>query len=93
MTLDRRVWLALAIAAQQGWWALLMIPKLGPRQDVDLFFSAYLTAAFLVGTLLDRLVGRSASRSRNVLFVSAAALGAAAASLAFLAVGGIPAVR
>jgi len=90
--IDRRVWLALAIVAQQAWWALLMIPKLGPREDVDLFFSAYLTAAFFVGVLLDRRLRRSPRAASDALLVAAAALGASAASLAFLAVASIPKV-
>lgn len=40
-----------------GWqlfYLLFMIPKLGPTQDLDLFFSVYLLSAVLAGSLVDK---------------------------------------
>ncbi len=91
--LDRRLWLALAIAAQQLHWAVFMVPKLGPRQDLDLFFGAYLTAVLLIGAWLDRRLRRDPARARVASFVTAAALGAAAASLVVLVVAGAPPIQ
>jgi hypothetical protein len=35
---------------------LLMIAKLGPVKDIDLFFSVYLTVAFVAGSIVDRCI-------------------------------------
>lgn len=42
---------------------ILMIPKLGPSKDVDLFFSFYLLSALLVGLAIDATLDKSASES------------------------------
>lgn len=88
---DGRIWLALAIAAQQLHWALFMLPKLGPRQDLDLFFSAYLVAAVLAGGALDRVARSATDPARVVVAVAAAAVGASVAGLAVLVLAGVPA--
>jgi hypothetical protein len=66
----------------------LMIPRLGPTADIDLFFGSYLTWAFLTGLLCDRLGARLAGQRR--LWLMAGLLGASVGVTLFLALVGIP---
>lgn len=52
---EPRVWLGLLLVAWHAYYLVFMIPRLGLPEDVDLFFSVYLLAAFLAGHLLDRI--------------------------------------
>ena len=45
-----------ALAAWQTFYFVFMIPKLGPVQDIDLFFSVYLTLGILAGMWFDDLL-------------------------------------
>jgi hypothetical protein len=85
-----RVWLALALLMQQVLWALFLIPKLGPRWDLDLFFSAYLVGPMLVGFVLDRVWKDKDQRVDRSLIVGMAYAGAACAALIVLTLVGIP---
>jgi len=51
---DRNDLLALLLALWALAYLLLMMPKLGPVQDLDLFFSSYLTMAFFIGLQFER---------------------------------------
>ena len=62
--------------------AIWMIPRLGPVVDIDLFFSVYLTLAFLAGLLLDLEEDEPGALTRPIL--TAAVLAAASASSSLL---------
>jgi len=47
--------LALGLLAWQSFYLVFMVPKLGPRQDIDLFFGVYVTIAFCAGLAADAL--------------------------------------
>ena len=69
-------------------YLVFMIPKLGPSNDVDLFFSVYFTLAFVVGLVLDtRLTDESKAVSTRYLILSAAAGGSIPALLFNLLAG------
>lgn len=73
---------------------LLMIPKFGPRDDVDLFFSVYIASAFAAGLMIDVLVREAppevARLVRGVVF--SICVGTSAFVLIYLMAPGIPAV-
>ena len=50
---DGRVWLGAGLVLVQLYYIVFMVPRLGPIGDVDLFFTTYLTLAFMAGLLLD----------------------------------------
>ena len=52
---DVRLWMALAIIALHLHYLLFMIPKLGPVQDIDLFFQVFVVLAFFAGYVWDAL--------------------------------------
>jgi len=66
----------------------LMIPRLGPTRDVDLFFPTYVTVAFAAGTLLDGAPTLVTPTRRLVLI--AGVLGASIGTALYLAWLGIP---
>lgn len=66
----------------------LMIPRLGPTRDVDLFFPAYVAVAFAAGTLLDGAPSLVTPTRRLVLI--AGVLGASVGTALYLAWLGIP---
>lgn len=90
--IDKRVWLGLAILVQQIHYFIFMIPKLGPRQDVDLFFSVFVSMVCLLGAALDRLLRQNHDRSSWVYLVLCAVVGNAVIAGFFLLDVGIPAV-
>ena len=51
---DVRLWMALAIIALHLHYLLFMIPKLGPVQDIDLFFQVFVVLAFFAGYVWGR---------------------------------------
>lgn len=51
---DARLWLGAALVAWHVYYLVFMVPRLGLRADIDLFFPTYLTLAFVAGALLDR---------------------------------------
>jgi hypothetical protein len=75
-----------AIVALYWYYFLFMIPKIGPRGDVDLFFPTYLVTAFAAGTLLDQV--ELSPRIRVAVF--SAAVGCTLAAGAYLCLGSIP---
>lgn len=87
---SRRLWMALILLAQQAHWVFFVIPKLGPRGDLDLFFSAYLLVAFLAGVALDRIWPQSGQNRHGALAVGMAYAGAACAAVILLVLVGIP---
>lgn len=52
---DVRLWMALAVIAIHIHYLLFMIPKLGPVQDIDLFFQVFIVLAFFAGYVWDAL--------------------------------------
>jgi hypothetical protein len=50
---DARVLAGAVLVAWQIYYFVFMIPKMGPLVDVDLFFTTYLTVAFMAGAMLD----------------------------------------
>ncbi len=58
----RQNWIRfLPIGLLFGWqifYFFFMLPKLGPVKDIDLYFSVYLTIAFVAGLLVDELLRR-----------------------------------
>lgn len=75
---DSRVWLGAILTVWHVYYLLSMVPRLGPTQDIDLYFSTYLTLAFMAGVLID------AWRARRGPDWSAAVIACAVASLACL---------
>lgn len=69
-----------AFVLWQVLYSLLMIPKLGPIRDIDLFFSVYLTIGFFAGLLGDKLLdaARPDVARRWTECVVAASLGSSA---------------
>jgi hypothetical protein len=57
-------WLMTALLIQQGVYAFLVVPKLGPRQDIDLFACGAICLAWSVGGALDRRIAERATRER-----------------------------
>lgn len=76
---DSRLWLGAALVAWHVYYLVFMVPRLGPAGDVDLFFTTYLTLAFMAGLLLD------AVRTSNTRAWRACALSTAIAALAVTA--------
>lgn len=69
---DRQHALAASIAGWSIAYLLLMMPKLGPMQDLDLFFSSYLALAFVAGMQLERCSQRTRTMLLLVWFASSA---------------------
>ena len=67
---------------------LRMMPKIGPRADIDLFFASDLCLAFFAGLLCDSIPALRPGRALRVPIV-AIALGSAAVGFARLAHHGI----
>ncbi len=87
---DKRIWFALVILGVEAVYFALMMPKYGPRKDIDLFFAFYLTLAFFSGGFLDRLWRDSPFRCQLTFFVVSAYLGSVVVSFYFLAIVGLP---
>lgn len=50
------VLLAVALVAWHVYYLLFYIARLGPREDIDLFFLSFLVIAFFTGHVVDRLI-------------------------------------
>jgi len=50
---DVRMPLGIALVGVQVYYLAFMVPRLGPVGDVDLFFTTYLTLAFMAGRVVD----------------------------------------
>jgi hypothetical protein len=87
--MDRRSWLVLGVLASYACYFLLMVPRLGPRDDLDLFFAFYLLLAALAGYLADRVRLRRLSAASLRLLVAALAIGAAGAGASLLLFRGV----
>lgn len=59
-----RNWLMIALLAQQLLYTVFMAPKLGPRQDIDLFGTTVICQAFIIGSALDRVMATDPRRER-----------------------------
>lgn len=85
---DARTWLAVALLTWHLAYAALMVPRLGPMADIDLFFPTYLVVPFLAGLLIDlRPEGHGSRRSVVIAF----ALGALVMTAPALVWFGLPA--
>ena len=67
-----------------------MLPKLGPRQDVDLFFGVYITVSFLAGYLLESSLDGNANGNTTKAGIVALWIGAALLTVGTLGFVGIP---
>ncbi|MBN2185136.1 MAG: hypothetical protein JW746_07385 [Candidatus Krumholzibacteriota bacterium] len=70
---------------------LLLIPKLGPVKDIDLFFSVYLTVGFAAGFAGDRFLDMISAETRDIWrnCVVGSCIGSSAVILAHLLWSGI----
>jgi hypothetical protein len=83
--------LALGLLAWQGFYMLFMVPKLGPRQDIDLFFAVYITVAFCAGLAADVLWPPGHPRRAQALAaLCGVMLGCTAVSALYLLRLGVP---
>ena len=85
-----RLWLGVVLVAWAAYFLVFMIPKFGPRNDVDLFFIQYITFSFFAGHLLDRRIENRPNASALRLCWFAAFLGNSAVVTAYLMLIGIP---
>lgn len=78
----------------QAFYFIFMIPRLGPVDDIDLFFTVYITFAFFSGMLVDLLAAEKTPDERKFiqLVVFAMFTGSTAPALLRLAFLGLPAV-
>lgn len=60
-------WLGCLLVGWQLFYFFMMIPKFGPVKDFDLFFSFYLTAAALLGSLIDYLFRLHYERFQKII--------------------------
>jgi hypothetical protein len=86
----RRLMIAV-IAAWQLVYLVFYIARLGPRKDIDLFFSTFILVAYVVGSMADRLVERKLLSNGGVLTLTGAALGGTTIALVYAVVLGLPA--
>lgn len=87
--MDRRTWLVLALLAGYAYYFFRMVPRLGPEDDLDLFFVFYLLVAALGGFLMDRVRPPWMTAVRFRLLVAALAIGAAGAGGSLLLFRGV----
>jgi hypothetical protein len=80
--------LVASLVVWQAAYLGLMVPRLGPTSDVDLFFATYLTVAFAAGALLDGAPALVTPARRRALV--AGVLGASVGTALYLAWLGIP---
>lgn len=76
-----------------GWsvfYVVFMIPKLGPRQDIDLFFPSYVCVSFLLGRWLEGLASEGKLSACRVNALAAFLVGGAFATACALAFVGVP---
>lgn len=78
----------------QVFYFFFMIPRLGPTNDIDLFFSVYITVPFFAGWLLDETVSRTQPKTQALVKNVCFAIVTANTSVAFLyfAFLGLPAL-
>jgi hypothetical protein len=76
----------------QAFYFVFMIPRLGAVNDIDLFFSVYITFAFFAGWMIDKLLKNTQpeiqSLIKNVVF--AAFAGNSALAIVYFAFVGLP---
>lgn len=84
------VLLAVALVAWHVYYLLFYVARLGPREDIDLFFLSFIVIAFFTGNLLDRLI--DAGRVTHGVAVPVVALltGSAVMILPLLVFSGLP---
>ncbi len=72
---------------------IIKIPRLGPVNDIDLFFSVYITLAFATGLLFENILQNhfpeKLNQWRNVIF--SIYIGNTAITILFLVFRGVPA--
>ena len=85
----------LSIGLMLAWQALsslIVIPKFGPIKDIDLFFSVYITFAFVAGLFFDKYSQNALPEERiriqNILF--SALIGNTVIILMYLSYIGLP---
>ncbi len=60
---DVRLWMALAIIGLHLHYLLFMIPKLGPVQDIDLYFQVFIVLSFFAGYVWDAVQNNRDNKS------------------------------
>jgi hypothetical protein len=89
VTAPRTLLLAIFFAWQLFYF-VFMIPRLGPRIDIDLFFSFYICLAFTTGYVLDFVKDQAQLDYKIDDIVIPAVAANAAVTLFFLVIVGIP---
>jgi len=82
--------LLILLFAWQLFYFVFMIPRLGPRIDIDLFFSFYICLAFTTGYILDFIKNQAQLDYRIDDIVIPAVAANAVVALFFLVIIGIP---
>jgi hypothetical protein len=87
---EPRLALGALLAGFELYYLVFMMPKLGPHDDVDLFFHVYVVLTFLAGLLLHRLLEAPGRPPLAAHLLLCAALGNAAVHTALLLRVGFP---
>lgn len=78
------------ILAWQIIYFIFMLPKWGPQQDIDLFFSFYIVLAFAAGYILDFIHKEEAYSGKTERIIISAIVANAIVAVFFLIIAGIP---
>jgi hypothetical protein len=88
---DRRLLLlATALVGFYLYYTLFFVARLGPRRDIDLYFSTFFLIAFFAGHTIDRLISLGRLSERSALVATALVLGSVAAVVPQLVFSGLP---
>jgi len=79
-----------ALFIWQLFYFVFMLPRLGPRTDIDLFFSFYICLAFVTGHILDFIKAQTHLGHKLDDIVIPAVMANAVVTLFFLVIVGIP---
>ena len=90
LIISPRIPLLAALFIWQLFYFVFMLPRLGPRTDIDLFFSFYICLAFLTGYILDFIKDQTQLGHKIHDMVIPAVIANAVVTLFFLVVVGIP---
>ncbi len=89
---DSRTATAVALVLWQAFYMLFYVARLGPQEDIDLFFSTFVVMAFFAGYLADRAIRSSAMDERATSLIAAWALGGTSIAVIYLLDVGMPVV-
>ncbi len=87
---DVRMPLGIALVGVQVYYLVFMLPRLGPVGDVDLFFTTYLTLAFMAGLVVDAVAARLAGWRVAAVACALAALAVTAPWLVWYGLPPVP---